>query len=383
MTSSTSPGRHHQRPGRERVRRDERDHEALHSPGQHRARRWPGCSRSSRRGWTPRARRSGPRRAARPRPSRPARPPARSGAGGRRCRSPPIRSPAGVSATQHGQLHHVEVAGRARAGMPSSSSAGLDRRQEADRAVVDREHRHARGPRSSRSAERIVPSPPEHHAPGRCRRSGSAPSTRPRARSSPCFSTSSRAAAPPRPPRAASSTTRRSAPAVCSGRAWVKTVIDSGRSLTARPSAPPPRGRSTAPSAAGLGQPDEALAVAGRARAARRRRSRAPTGRARRARLAHARRAPSRRSSAERTTPPLPTRSRPTSNCGLTRASSRSAAPRRDHRGEHLAERDEGHVGHDQVRARRAARPASSERALRRSITVTRGSLRSRQCSSP
>ena len=40
-------GRHHERPRGERVRRDERDHVALHSPGQHRARRWRGCSRSS------------------------------------------------------------------------------------------------------------------------------------------------------------------------------------------------------------------------------------------------------------------------------------------------------------------------------------------------
>ena len=59
----------------------------------------------------------------------------------------------------------------------------------------------------------------------------------------------------------------------------------------------------------------------------------------------------SRRSAGSRTTPPLPIRSRPTSNCGLTiaRQSNRPAA-HAEHRGQHLGQRDERHVDDDQVR---------------------------------
>ena len=56
------------------------------------------------------------------------------------------------------------------------------------------------------------------------------------------------------------------------------------------------------------------------------------------------------RRSRSRTTPPLPTRSLPTSNCGLTiSARSPSGAGHADQRVEHQVERDEGEVADDQV----------------------------------
>ena len=56
------------------------------------------------------------------------------------------------------------------------------------------------------------------------------------------------------------------------------------------------------------------------------------------------------RSSGLRTTPPLPSRSLPISNCGLTmRTRSASGAEQRTQRGQHQAERDEGEVAHDEV----------------------------------
>ena len=51
-----------------------------------------------------------------------------------------------------------------------------------------------------------------------------------------------------------------------------------------------------------------------------------------------------------RTTPPAPSRSRPTSNCGLTIGSRSASSPRAaGEGGQHEAQRDEGQVGDDQV----------------------------------
>ena len=86
------------------------------------------------------------------------------------------------------------------------------------------------------------------------------------------------------------------------------------------------------------------------ARAARTTRSRARTRRGARAAAATPSSA-SRRSAGSRTTPPLPTRSRPTSNCGLTITSASNRVRRaRQHRRQHLRQRDERDVGDDQVR---------------------------------
>ena len=56
------------------------------------------------------------------------------------------------------------------------------------------------------------------------------------------------------------------------------------------------------------------------------------------------------RCSGSRTTPPAPSRSRPTSNCGLTIGSRSASAPRAGgERGQHQPQRDEGQVGDDEV----------------------------------
>ena len=95
-------------------------------------------------------------------------------------------------------------------------------------------------------------------------------------------------------------------------------------SLDARAAAPgaiaPERAGVAVARSARVGEPDERLAVALRSRPAPRSSSRAPPHRApARPRLRP--RAPSGERPASRTTPPLPTRPRPTSNCGLTSAS--------------------------------------------------------------
>ena len=87
-----------------------------------------------------------------------------------------------------------------------------------------------------------------------------------------------------------------------------------------------------------------------------------------------------RRSAGSRTTPPLPTRSRPTSNCGLTIArQSNALGGAGQHRRQHLRQRDERDVDRRSGRARTGSASASSARAFMRSMTVTRSSLRSRQ----
>ena len=80
---------------------------------------------------------------------------------------------------------------------------------------------------------------------------------------------------------------------------------------------------------------------------------------------------------------PLPTLPRPTSNCGLTIAS--TSPHRRSRRAigrQHLRQRDEGDVDDDQVGPERQL-GGSSARALTRSITVTRAIVAQRQSSWP
>ncbi len=135
------------------------------------------------------------------------------------------------------------------------------------------------------------------------------------------------ASGPRRPPRRQA---RRpaAAPRRCPpGRLWLKTVM--ARGFKAPPCAPPHRGPSCAPARpasashtklsrlpAGPGSPEEANPSTDAPACSRTSAATATSA--------------ARRSSAERTTPPLPTRSRPTSNCGLTRArqSKRGAAQR-------------------------------------------------------
>ena len=108
---------------------------------------------------------------------------------------------------------------------------------------------------------------------------------------------------------------------------------------------PPPRARR-------LPQPEEELDVARRARAAGWWSPPARPSRGVRPRPLPRSTASARRSRS-RTTPPLPTRSLPTSNCGLTiSARSPSGASHRDQRVEHQLEGDEGEVADDQVHRR-------------------------------
>ena len=104
----------------------------------------------------------------------------------------------------------------------------------------------------------------------------------------------------------------------------------------------------------------------------------------RRARCAHARAARRDGVCGSRTTPPLPTRSRPASNCGLTSATiDPVGAQIRDRARQDRAQRDERRVDDDQVEAvgKRVVRAGAG--SLLRSMTRTRGSLRSRQSSCP
>ena len=148
--------------------------------------------------------------------------------------------------------------------------------------------------------------------------------------------------------------------------------------------APPRRAaassRSTAPVAPGLGQPHEASRGCppgpgrprGRVAEHRRARSAPPTRPPRRARRG------GRRPSAPRR--PCPPARGPTSNCGLTsaRQSQRAAAAASRRGSTFVSEMNERSA--TTRSGRYGSSSGSSSRALRRSITVTRGSLRSRQC---
>ena len=75
-----------------------------------------------------------------------------------------------------------------------------------------------------------------------------------------------------------------------------------------------------------------------------------------------------RRAARSRTTPPLPTASRPTSNCGLTIARQSNRRRRAcEHRRQHLLQRDERDVDHDQAGSvRERVAPAASGRCIAR-----------------
>ena len=141
---------------------------------------------------------------------------------------------------QPGQLHHVELAGQ-RAPKPSSRSLGLDRGQEADRAVVDGEHGHvAAGEAAQAGQDRAVAAQDQRQV-GVGRR-GRRRAPRPRA-------ARSRACPPPRSGRRTSTPfSRASSRSTLERRLhvllsrWVKTVITRAGRLMARPSAPRPPG---------------------------------------------------------------------------------------------------------------------------------------------
>ena len=264
-----------------------------------------------------------------------------------------------------GSVERLEVARRARARTPSREPRrGSTVARKPTSPKLTREDRHARCRRSARSARRIVPSPPST-----TQRSTSSVSSRVeldarRPARAPVLARSppGRGAAIDAVPRARASTSvpQRGGGVLAAG-AWVRTVTTAGRSRLDLRAARRVRGRRARPSRAGLGQPDERLAVALRARAGPRTRSRAPRRRLL-ARGARPRpRAPRGAVGGSRTTPPLPTRSRPTSNCGLTIASaSNRGAQQASTAGSTFVERDERDVGDDAGPARRAASPGVS-----------------------
>ena len=252
-----------------------------------------------------------------------------------------------------GHLHHLEVAGE-RSAEAVAELVALDRGEEADRAEVEAEDGHV-GARvgAQRLQDRAVAAEHETEVGLPVERRRAARGRRRRRRA--C-----RALVLGRIDRAAGSFAARDGRAHGLGgllglgvgeqdRARSRPAA-TGRSLTARPrsiarsqisTAAPARARRTNVSRLpfGPGSP--------------RTRSRARRARHRRPRSATARSA-SRRSSGSRTTPPLPTRSGPSSNCGLTRASSSpSAADACGDGRHHLGERDERDVDGRQDRPRR------------------------------
>ena len=224
-----------------------------------------------------------------------------------------------------GQRQHLEVARSARCEAVARRRR-VDRGQEADLAEVDGEHRDA-GARVV--AQRRAGSCRRRRARGRGRRrslSGVVDLTPRRLDAVLARLLGVEAQRRRRLARAAAEPSR--APrAISSGRRWVMTVATRSAhgSTSARRRA---RGPSTRAVATGLGKPDERLLVALRPGQARRREAehrraerRAPLGDAHQRGPAPA---------GSRTTPPLPTCSRPTSNCGLTIArQSKRSAPRR------------------------------------------------------
>ena len=195
---------------------------------------------------------------------------------------------------------------------PASARANPGRGRRAPPSRGSRSHRSswrtpARPDRCSRrSAVRIVPSPPRTSA-GRDRR-GSRPAPRRGARRAGQLFDLLRGNPSSTPASAHISASRRTASARALGVAPGEERRSTGRRGRLHGSAlrAAASRSSTAPARPGLGDPDEALPVPGRARAAATTRSRARSGPARRGPSPTATSAP-RRSSASRTTPPLPT----------------------------------------------------------------------------
>ena len=166
----------------------------------------------------------------------------------------------------------------------------------------------------------------------------------------------------PRPARRATSS--RIAGAVSAGRRWVKTVATAARFIPARPPARRRRGPRSArgrPASAshtnvsrlpfGPGSPLEAKP-----------RTAAPSSRAAASPTATS---ALRRAAGSRTTPPLPTAARPTSNCGLTIArQSYALRGAGEHGREHLGQRDERDIDHDQLGSVRERRREAASRAF-------------------
>ena len=274
-----------------------------------------------------------------------------------------------------GQLQDLEVAREGAVEVPPQA-VGVERREEADLAVVDREHRHPRARvLAQRGEDRPVAA--QHDAevgPAARRRRHLDPvrGLEPELPGLLLVEHQRGARAPRGPDQLAQRLAGAVHPAVGHDRdPHASDLRERGR----RRRRARPRGRPRPATRTSRGCPSAPAARTGRSRG-RRRRAR-PRSRRRRRRAA-------RRASGSRTTPPRPTPARPTSNCGLTIASaSKRGAAHASTAGSTLREGDEGDVDHDQVRARRAAAPGSSARALARSITVTRSSSRRDQSSSP
>ena len=241
-------------------------------------------------------------------------------------------SPPGVSSASAGSVSTSNSPRERAWRSPRPTLVGIDRRQEADLAEVHREDRHARCPRSGAARAgscRRRPGPRR----GRRRRSAARRAPAPRRASSPCLPTSSRSKRSD-----IARVDRRAAQRLQRVRGLPGPAVgDDGRELAASRRRAPAGSTAAAPRRSrrrpahparpgsasqtndsrlplGPGSPEDAKPSTERRS---RRGSRAPRRRAR-----------ATRSPASRTTPPLPIRSRPTSNCGLTMASAskRSAA---------------------------------------------------------
>ena len=282
-----------ERPRGQRVRGDERDDVALHAPRQHRPAVGEVVARRPRRAWRPRRRRSAPSRPARPRARRRA---ARRAAPSLRWIDRSLIAAYAPSRTCSASAGSVSTSNSPDSAFGSRVSAlgRVDRRQEPDLAEVDREHRHARaGVAAQRAQDRAVAA--EHDAEvdviGQ-RRVELDPLPRLRCSFLRVSSSSKRSVTPASRAQAISVPER-------VGDLLRARVRQDGRAAahtsTSRDRAG--RGRSSAPSAPGLGEPDERLAVAlrpgqparrepehRRAGALRHRRARPRAGRPRRAR---------------------------------------------------------------------------------------------------
>ena len=353
MTASTSSGRDHERPRGERVRRDERHHVALHAPGEHRPAVGEVVARRARREWTRRGRRSAPRRAPRPRPSRPARATrpcwrrwketsfmASSSPSGRRPRSGrAARARRTRRASAH--AHALLELRRARPWPGSRSSPKL---------TANTGTRRSR--RYCRSVVRIVPSPPSTTARS-VSPAGSAPGStsvrrldavlrRPPPGGTRTSTPASRGQLDDAPQRVAGVLRPRvredgeAARRAAHGSALRAAASRSStRARRARPRRARRRSRGCP---AGPGRPDEAKPSTD-----------APSSLARV--LGHGHAAPRAGPRARAPRRPCPTRSRPDLELRLDHGEAVEARRRcREHGRQHLRQRDERDVGHDQVR---------------------------------